>query len=105
MLFPIGDDQVKGGQFPIFSYVFIFANIAVFLFLQIPNDVFTYSYSTVPYEITKGVDLVGWVICRRLSCWTCTLLTCHTATQVSGHAVYFTVFGAFTCLFSFCFTL
>jgi membrane associated rhomboid family serine protease len=59
MLFPIGDDQVKGGQFPIFSYVFIAINIAVFFFLQIPSEVFTYSYSTVPYEITKGVDLVG----------------------------------------------
>ncbi len=59
MLFPIGDDQVKGGQFPIFSYTFILVNIAVFLFLQIPSDVFTYAYSTVPYEITKGVDLVG----------------------------------------------
>jgi len=57
MLFPIGDDQVKGGAFPIFSYSFIFINIAVFFGLQLPSDTFTAAFSAVPYEITNGVDL------------------------------------------------
>jgi len=59
MLFPIGDDQVKGGRFPIFSYAFIFLNIGVFFMLQYPSQTFTMAYSVVPYEIMNGTDLVG----------------------------------------------
>jgi len=59
MIFPIGDDQVKGGSKPIFSYAFIAINILVFVLLQLGNDVFTYSNSAVPYEITMGSDLIG----------------------------------------------
>ena len=32
MIFPIGDDQVKGGYFPILSYTFIALNVLVFLY-------------------------------------------------------------------------
>jgi membrane associated rhomboid family serine protease len=56
MFFPIGDDQVKGGSKPIFSYAFIAINIIVFVFFQLPSDAFTYAYSCIPYEITTGVD-------------------------------------------------
>jgi len=31
MIFPIGDDNVKGGAYPIFSYLFLVINIAVFI--------------------------------------------------------------------------
>lgn len=58
MIFPIGDDQVKGGSWPIFSYAFIAVNIYVFVMLQLNNDAFTYANSTVPYEITTGQDLI-----------------------------------------------
>ena len=54
MIFPIGDDQVKGGSWPIFSYAFIAVNILVFVMLQLNNEVFTYANSAVPYEITTG---------------------------------------------------
>ena len=56
MIFPIGDDQVKGGSKPIFSYTFIVINIIVFVFFQLPSDAFTYAYSCIPYEITTGID-------------------------------------------------
>ncbi len=57
MIFPIGDDQVKGGNKPIFSYSFIAINVAIFVY-QLSNLAFTYGFSTVPYEILNGVDLV-----------------------------------------------
>ena len=31
MLFPIGDDNIKGGYFPIFSYGLIAVNVLVFI--------------------------------------------------------------------------
>lgn len=58
MIFPIGDDQVKGGSYPIFSYAFIIINILVYFLLQLGNDTFTLGYSAIPYEVTHGVDLV-----------------------------------------------
>ncbi|MDB4107897.1 rhomboid family intramembrane serine protease [Bacteroidia bacterium] len=58
MIFPIGDDQVKGGSKPIFSYSFIAINILVFVLLQLGNEAFTYANSAVPYEITTGTDLI-----------------------------------------------
>lgn len=58
MIFPIGDDQIKGGSPPIFSYLFIIINIAVFVLLQLGNPAFTYANSAVPYEITTGIDLI-----------------------------------------------
>ena len=41
MLIPIGDDQIKGGHYPTFSYGFILLNIAVFVyeFLLFPDNV------------------------------------------------------------------
>lgn len=61
MLFPIGDDQVKGGYYPLFSYSFIALNVVVFLFemslspLQLER--FVTQYGAIPYEITRGQDL------------------------------------------------
>lgn len=58
MLFPIGDDNSERQITPYVNYALIAANILVFLY-QLSNEAFTYGYSVVPYEITRGVDLVG----------------------------------------------
>jgi hypothetical protein len=47
MIFPIGDDQVKGGPRPLFSYGFILLNVLVFFYFQLPNTAFTYGYLMV----------------------------------------------------------
>lgn len=41
MIFPVGDDQVKGGAWPIFSYSFIVLNVLIYFFIQVPNEWFT----------------------------------------------------------------
>ena len=62
MIFPIGDDQVKGGYFPLFSYGFIVINILVYLF-QVSLETkelqtqFVYYYGAIPVEIMQGKDL------------------------------------------------
>jgi membrane associated rhomboid family serine protease len=61
MFIPIGDDNRDRRTTPIVNYLFIVANILVFIFLQdwgrdIP---FTYGYSTVPAEILTGHDIVS----------------------------------------------
>lgn len=60
MIFPIGDDQVKGGHFPLFSYTFIALNVAVFLY-QASLDAaaanhFVVTYGSIPAEILRGED-------------------------------------------------
>lgn len=61
MIFPIGDDQVKGGHFPIFSYSFIVLNIGVFIFqmllAQPQLTAFFDEFGSIPFEITRGEDL------------------------------------------------
>lgn len=61
MLFPIGDDQVKGGHYPLFSYAFIALNVAVFLWqASLPADeleMLITHYGSIPYETVRGQDL------------------------------------------------
>lgn len=61
MIFPIGDDQVKGGHFPIFSYGFIVLNIVIFGYeAMLPGPrltVFIENFGSIPWEITRGEDL------------------------------------------------
>lgn len=61
MIFPIGDDQVKGGHFPVFSYSFIGLNILIYIFqltLSIPELLtFHENFGSIPFEITRGDDL------------------------------------------------
>ncbi len=59
MIFPIGDDQIKGGYKPIFSYTFIAANIILFLYElslkstgQLP--VFIDHFGAIPISILNG---------------------------------------------------
>ena len=53
MIFPIGDDQVKGGSFPLFSYGFLFLNIIVFV-AQHSSDSRLMEFAVRPAEIIAG---------------------------------------------------
>lgn len=61
MLFPIGDDQVKGGHFPLFSYGFIVLNVVIFLFqTSLPPgqlNAFIFDYGSIPAETVQGERL------------------------------------------------
>lgn len=61
MLFPIGDDQVEGGHWPVFSYGFIALNILVFMYqVSLPPqeiDGFIRGFGSIPVETVQGVDL------------------------------------------------
>lgn len=61
MFFPIGDDQIRGGAYPIFSYTFLVVNILVFLwqYSLSPEDhmAFVLRYSTTPLQIEQGLNL------------------------------------------------
>ena len=58
MFFPIGDDQIKGGAYPFFSYTFLILNILVFLYQISLNPeaqmVFLEHFSTIPTYIAEG---------------------------------------------------
>ncbi len=60
MIFPIADDNKDRTRTPFVNYTLIAINLLVFVFLQGlgSNDRFTYAFSTVPYEIITGRDLV-----------------------------------------------
>ena len=60
MVFPLYDDNTDRTSVPYVNYALIAANILVFVLLQQlgTNDSFTYSFSTVPLEITTGRDIV-----------------------------------------------
>ncbi len=57
-LFPIGDDNTDRQNTPYVTYALIAINVAVFIFLQLPNDRFTYAFSVVPFEILHNKDLL-----------------------------------------------
>jgi membrane associated rhomboid family serine protease len=59
-MFPIGDDNSDRTLTPYVNYILIALNIIVFVFLQgmTGDNVFTYSFATVPYEILTNHDLV-----------------------------------------------
>ena len=60
-MFPLGDDNSDRSITPVVNYLFIAANILVYVFLQQlgSNDQFTYAFSLVPREVTSGIDLSG----------------------------------------------
>ena len=59
-MFPIGDDNSDRTLTPYINYLIIGLNVLVFVFLQgmSGDNVFTYSYATVPAEILTGHDIV-----------------------------------------------
>ena len=60
MIFPLSDDNTDRASFPIVNVALIAVNILVFVLLQgMGNNLnFTYSFSTVPAEISTGLDVV-----------------------------------------------
>jgi len=57
MLFPIGDDNVKGGYYPMVSYSLLAINILVFILQMTQGDQqaqFIMDYGAIPAEITHG---------------------------------------------------
>ena len=60
MIFPLADDNTDRASLPIINVTLIVVNILVFVFLQgMGNNLnFTYSFSTVPAEISTGLDVV-----------------------------------------------
>jgi len=61
MFLPIGDDNRDRHLTPVVNYILIALNLIVYIFFQEwgNNLAFTYSYSTVPEEILRGVDIVS----------------------------------------------
>ncbi|MFN7119374.1 MAG: rhomboid family intramembrane serine protease [Saprospiraceae bacterium] len=61
MLFPIGDDQVRGGHYPYISYIFIALNVIVFFWeVNMPPvqlEAFISEYGSIPAETMRGKDL------------------------------------------------
>jgi len=56
MIFPIGDDQVRGGHFPYISYAFIALNVLVFLYqLTVPGNL-TCEFGFIPNKVAAGED-------------------------------------------------
>ena len=58
MLFPISDDDRHLDGRAWITTILVVANVLVFVY-QLSNPAFTYAWSTVPYEVTAGVDLVN----------------------------------------------
>ena len=59
MIFPIGDTQVRGGTFPLFTYLFIFLNVAIFSYqLTLASsgglEQFMRDWATVPNQVLEG---------------------------------------------------
>ncbi len=61
MIFPIGDDQVKGGAFPYVSYTFIAINVIVFLiqFMYQAEGSLICEFGCVPNEVVAGEDYLS----------------------------------------------
>jgi len=60
MFFPIGDDNIKGGHRPIFSYSLILINVVIFGYeMQLGGglNAFVRTYGAIPSEIMQGADL------------------------------------------------
>jgi membrane associated rhomboid family serine protease len=60
MLMPLGDDNSDRVLTPYVTYTLVVLNVLVFVLLQqMGNNPFTYAWSYVPMEITRGQDLIG----------------------------------------------
>jgi membrane associated rhomboid family serine protease len=60
MFFPIGDDNVKGGYKPIFTYLLLFINVALFFYelnLGENLDDFLHIFAFSPYEVVHFQDV------------------------------------------------
>jgi membrane associated rhomboid family serine protease len=59
MFMPLGDDNAARRTRPVVVYGLILVNVVVWLLQLSMGDAFTMGFSTIPYEITNGTDLVG----------------------------------------------
>jgi len=57
MVFPIGDDQVKGGYFPYVSYAFIGLNVIAFLLQMTHENLMICQFGSVPNDILHGNNI------------------------------------------------
>lgn len=61
MFFPIGDDNIRGGSKPLFSYSLILINVLVFLYESVLNhpqaEAFVFEFGNIPIELLSGIDL------------------------------------------------
>lgn len=58
MFFPLGDDNSGVRLTPWIVYTLIGACFAVWLRQLTGGEAFTYAFATIPYEITRGIDLI-----------------------------------------------
>ncbi len=58
-MFPIGDDNVKGGAYPIFSYIFIALNIVVFIATAAKLQEAVNVYGANPCLVSRGENLLS----------------------------------------------
>jgi membrane associated rhomboid family serine protease len=56
---PLHDENIPGKGPAYFTLAIIALNILVFVFLQLPDEAFTYAWAAVPRELTTGQDIVG----------------------------------------------
>ena len=59
MVMPLRDDDTDRHTVPVVTYVLIAINVVVWLIELSLGEKFINGFSTVPYEITNGTDLVG----------------------------------------------
>jgi membrane associated rhomboid family serine protease len=59
MFMPLGDDNAARRTRPVVVYGLILVNALVWLLQLSMGDAFTMGFSTIPYEITNGTDLLG----------------------------------------------
>ena len=59
MIFPIGDDQVKGGYKPIVAYSFIVLNVVMFLIQLSQPDALICRLGAIPSEIVAGQNWIS----------------------------------------------
>jgi len=57
-MLPLTDENLPGRGLAFVTLALIAVNVLVFVFLQLPNEAFTYAWSVVPREITTGMDIV-----------------------------------------------
>lgn len=59
MIFPIGDDNIKGGYFPLFSYLFLSLNVLVFIYQVQLNETERFllveNFGAIPLKTWQGV--------------------------------------------------
>jgi membrane associated rhomboid family serine protease len=56
-MMPLRDETVPGHGPAFVTLITIAINVAVFVFLQLPDEAFTYAWAAVPREITTGTDI------------------------------------------------